>query len=131
MLDDETFRGRLREVVTRSGLSRRAASLAMGRDVGYVAALLDPRRASRARPTPGDMLRLSDATGISFVELLELLWGVSRERLAMELAGLGMGGSLEEGLAGLSDEERRSVADFAAFLLSRHGRPARRRRATP
>src|SRR4051794_22379852 len=82
--DDETFRARLREIVDRSGLSLRQASLAMGRDVGYVAALLSPSRPSRARPTPTDLINLSDETGIPFVELLERLWGVDFERLVLE-----------------------------------------------
>lgn len=84
-LDDESFRTRLRAVLDQSGLSGRKLSLAMGRDVGYVAALLDPTRPSRARPTPDDLLRLSDASGIPFVELLVSLWGIDRERLAAEL----------------------------------------------
>lgn len=83
--DDETFRARLRTVLDRSGLSMRQLSLAMGRDVGYVAALLDPTRPSRARPTPDDLVRLSDATGISLAELLESLWGIDRRRLAADL----------------------------------------------
>lgn len=83
--DDETFRARLRSVLDQSGLSARRLSLAMGRDVGYVAALLDPTRPSRARPTPDDLLRLSDASGIPFVELLEQLWGIDRRRIAAEV----------------------------------------------
>lgn len=87
-LDEEVFRVQLRAVVDRSGLSMRQLSLAMGRDQGYVAAVLDPSRPSRARPTPEDLLRLSDATAIPFVELLEQLWGVDRRRVATELAAL-------------------------------------------
>lgn len=86
-LDDETFRTRLRTVVDRTGLSLRQLSLAMHRDQGYLAALLDPSRPSRARPTPDDLILLSDATGIAFVELIELLWGIDRARLAAELSG--------------------------------------------
>ena len=70
---DDEFRTSLRVVLARSGLSMRALSAAMGRDAGYVAALLDPSRPSRARPTPTDLLRASDATGIPFVELLATL----------------------------------------------------------
>lgn len=84
-LDDDTFRARLRAVVDRTGLSLRQLSLAMERDQGYLAALLDPSRPSRARPTPDDLIHLSDATGIAFVELLELLWGIDRARMATEL----------------------------------------------
>lgn len=124
---DAAFRERLREVLERSGLSRRALSGALGRDPGYVAALLDPSRPSRARPTPTDLLRASDATGIAFVELLELLWDVPHDRLATELAPLGIGAGLEASLAGLDEEERRSVADYVAFLAARHGRRRRRR----
>lgn len=89
--DDEAFRARLRAIVDRSGLSLRQASLAMERDVGYLAALLDPTRPSRARPTPQDLLRLSDATAIPLVELLEALWGIDRRRLRIELTKDGRG----------------------------------------
>ena len=54
--NDEEFRAALRDVLVRSGLSMRALSAALGRDPGYVAALLDPSRPSRARPTPVDLL---------------------------------------------------------------------------
>jgi hypothetical protein len=57
----------------------------MGRDRGYVAALLDPSRPSRARPPPADLLRASDATGMPFVEPLELPWAIPSGRLAEEL----------------------------------------------
>jgi transcriptional regulator with XRE-family HTH domain len=124
--DDEEFRARVRDILERSGLSMRALSAAMGRDTGYVAALLDPTRPSRARPTPADLLRTSDATGIAFVELLESLWGIPYTRLAGELAGLGVGRSLDSRLGVLSDTERASVADYIGFLTARHTR----RRAT-
>ena len=68
--DEEQFRAAMRDVLARSGLSMRALSAAMGRDPGYIAALLDPSRPSRARPTPADLVAASDATGIAFVELL-------------------------------------------------------------
>src|ERR1035437_772205 len=119
---DDEFRGAIRDLMERSGLSMRALSAAMGRDPGYIAALLDPSRPSRARPTPADLLRASDATGIAFVELLEHLWGIDRERLAGELGGLGGGPSLCERLADLSDAERANVADYVAFLAARHRR---------
>lgn len=118
-LEDDEFRAALRAVVARAGRSLRALSLAMGRDPGYLAALLDPSRPSRARPTPADLLALSDATAITLVELLEALWAVPRERLAGELERLepGRGG---DGLpGGLSPSDRRAVADFAAFLADR------------
>ena len=122
---DDEFRARLRDVLTRSGLSMRALSAALGRDPGYVAALLDPSRPSRARPTPADLLRASDATGIGFVELLEALWGIERLRLADELGRLGLGGSADTRLAGLSDAERAEVSDFVAFLVARHSKSTR------
>jgi hypothetical protein len=97
----------------------RALAAAMGRDTGYVAALLDPSRPSRARPTPTDLLAASDATGIAFVELLESLWGIERSRLTDELGRLGIGISGQPSLDRLTDAERREVADFADFLASR------------
>jgi len=123
---DDEFRARFRDVLARSGLSMRALSAVLGRDPGYVAALLDPSRPSRARPTPADLLRASDATGIPLVELLEALWGIERSRLADELGRLGLGGSADTRLAGLSDAERAEVSDFVDFLVSRHRRPGRR-----
>ncbi len=129
VLDDTIFRARLRELLASSGLSQRALSAAFGRDPGYVQALLDPTRPSRARPTPADLLRCSDATGISFVELLERLWDVPPERLASELAGLGLAAPSDAALQHLSEEERRSVADYAAFLAARHAPRGRRSRA--
>ena len=124
--DDDGFRGAVRDILDRSGLSMRGLSAAMGRDPGYIAALLDPSRPSRARPTPADLLRASDATGLAFVELLEVLWGITPSRLAGELVGLGVAPPLDERLEMLSDTERASVADYVAFLAARHSR----RRAT-
>ena len=120
--NDEDFRTALRDVLTRSGLSMRALSAALGRDPGYVAALLDPSRPSRARPTPADLLSASDATGIAFVELLESLWGIERARLSGELGGIAEG-SLDR----LTDAQRTSVADYVAFLSARHTARGRRR----
>jgi transcriptional regulator with XRE-family HTH domain len=120
MLTDDEFLARLRDILGRSGLSMRALSAALGRDPGYVAALLDPSRPSRARPTPADLLRASDATGIQFVELLEALWGIEPRRLADELAALGLGGSADPRLTGLSDAERAEVSDLVDFLVTRH-----------
>jgi transcriptional regulator with XRE-family HTH domain len=125
--DDDEFRAALRDVLDRSGLSMRSLSAAMGRDTGYVAALLDPTRPSRARPTPADLLRASDATGVPFVELLEALWRIPSSRLAEELAALGLGVSSTGGLAALSQAEQVSVADYVAFLTARHARPGPQR----
>jgi transcriptional regulator with XRE-family HTH domain len=124
---DDVFRARLRELLERSGLSMRQLSAAFGRDPGYVQSLLDSTRPSRARPTPSDMLRASDATGIPFVELLELLWEIPPARLAQELASLGQGGPFDQVLRRLSDAERASVSDYVAFLASQHRRPSTRR----
>jgi transcriptional regulator with XRE-family HTH domain len=120
MLTADEFRARLRDVLARSGLSMRALSSAFGRDPGYVAALLDPSRPSRARPTPADLIRLSDATGISLVELLEALWGIARARLAHELARDGLAERAGRRLDALTAAERAEVADFVDFLASRH-----------
>jgi transcriptional regulator with XRE-family HTH domain len=130
MLTDDEFRVRLRDVLARSGLSMRALSAALGRDPGYVAALLDPSRPSRARPTPADLLRAADATGVPFVELLESLWGVERQRLADELAVLGFGGLADTRLAGLSEPERAEVSDFVTFLAARQRKARPRPRLT-
>jgi hypothetical protein len=116
---DDEFRASLRSVLARSGRSMRQLSAAMGRDPGYVAALLDPARPSRARPTPADLLRASDATDIPFVELLEALWGIDRNRLADELGLVGIDRS---DTSHLSDAEQAELADFAAFLGARHRR---------
>jgi transcriptional regulator with XRE-family HTH domain len=130
MLTDDEFRARLRDIQGRSGLSMRALSAAFGRDPGYVAALLDPSRPSRARPTPADLLRASDATGIPFVELLEVLWGIEQTRLADELAVLGLGGSAATCVGMLSDAESAEVSDFVAFLTARHRKARPRSRLT-
>ena len=83
---------------------------------------LDPSRPSRARPTPADFVRASDATGLAFLELLESLWGIERARIAGELGGM-VGASLDR----LTDAERASVADYVAFLSARHTARGRRR----
>jgi transcriptional regulator with XRE-family HTH domain len=127
MLTEDEFRTRLRDILARSGLSMRALSAALGRDPGYVAALLDPSRPSRARPTPADLLRASDATGIPFVELLDALWGIEPARLADELGRLGLGGPSEGQFAALTEVERASVAAYVAFLATLHERRGRRR----
>jgi transcriptional regulator with XRE-family HTH domain len=124
---DDEFLAKFRDVLARSGLSMRALSAALGRDPGYVAALLDPSRPSRARPTPTDLLRASDATGIPFVELLEELWGIEPSRLADELAALGLGGFADTRLAELSDAARAEVSDFVDFLVARQSGRGRQR----
>lgn len=124
---DDEFRASLRDVLARSGLSMRAMSAAMGRDPGFIAASLDPSRPSRARPTPADLLWASDATGIPFVDLLATLWGIEPTRLADELARLGVGDPHAGGVGDLTDAERAEVADFAAFLASRHPKRVRAR----
>ncbi|MHB8399325.1 MAG: hypothetical protein ACYDCI_10395 [Candidatus Limnocylindrales bacterium] len=126
---DDEFRARMLAVLARSGRSRRGLSAALGRDPGYVAALLDPTRPSRARPTPADLLRASDATGMSFVELLEVLWEIDRARLADELTALGVRRSADRRLERLSETERTEVADFIAFVIERHERGSGRRSA--
>lgn len=123
---DEELRAAIRAILERTGLSMRALSAVMGRDPGYVAALLDPSRPSRARPTPADLRATSDATGIAFVELLEAVWGIDRARLAGELEQLGVAGPGRGSLGELPESERASVADFIAFLASRHSRRGRR-----
>jgi hypothetical protein len=122
-LSDEAFRERLRAVLARSGRSMRGLSGAMGRDPGYVAALLDPSRPSRARPTPADLLAASDATGLPFVELLAALWDIDPARLAGELDGLGLAGPAGRTASALSPADQRTVAAFAAFLVARRERP--------
>ena len=124
-LTDDEFRTGLRSVLRRSGLSMRGLSGALGRDPGYVAASLDPARPSRARPTPTDLLRASDATGILFVELLETLWGIDRDRLADELRRLGVVGLPPDPGGHLSDQDRAMVAAFAEFLGSRRAQRPR------
>jgi hypothetical protein len=115
--DDAAFRDAFREIAARSGRSLRGLSVAMGRDAGYVAALLDPTRPSRARPTPQDLLSLSEATGIPFVELLERLWGIPMSRLADELAA--SGGARPGAANELSRTDQELLAEFGEFLASR------------
>ena len=124
---EEQFKAALRVILERSELSMRALSAALGRDPGYVAALLDPSRPSRARPTPADLVKASDATGITLVELLEALWGIDPGRLGAELAKLGALAPGAQSLDELSESERSSVSEYVAFLASRHKRPGRRR----
>jgi transcriptional regulator with XRE-family HTH domain len=123
MLDDATFRIRLSGLLARTGLSQRKLSEAFGRDPGYVQALLDPSRPSRARPTPDDLVRASEATGLTLVELLEAAWGIEPIRLAQELSILGVGNAAGLGLDRLSTLQRREVVDYVAFLVTRQRTP--------
>ena len=130
-LSDDAFRRALRGVLTRSGRSMRSLSLAMGRDPGYVAALLDPTRPSRARPTPDDLVALSDETGVPLVELLESLWAVPIRRLVAELGRLDPDAKVDGRAASLSPEDRRTIADLTEFLATRNrdqwtGKPTER-----
>lgn len=112
-------RAAIRNVLAMSGLSMRALSAVMGRDADYVAAFLDPRRPTRARPTPQDLMAVSDATGIPVVELLDEIWGIPPARLAAELGAPG-GVPLEETLSRLSDTQRDEVAAFITSIAPRH-----------
>lgn len=128
MLDNATFRTHLAALLARTGLSQRGLSAAFGRDPGCVQALLDPTRPSQARPTPDDLARAADATGLTLVELLEALWGIEPGRLAGELARLGIGSSLRPRLDALPDAQRREVADFVEFLATRRSGQVRKTR---
>jgi transcriptional regulator with XRE-family HTH domain len=123
-LTDDEFRDALRRLLSASGRSARSLSLAMGRDAGYVSALLDPTRPSRARPTPDDLLALSDAIGIPILELLEALWGIPAERLAGDLARRTTARDRTAASA-LAPADQALLDEFAAFLLARRSRPAR------
>jgi transcriptional regulator with XRE-family HTH domain len=107
----------IRDVLGATGLSMRAVSAAMGRDADYVAAFLDPRRRTRARPTPDDLVGLSDATGVPFVELLDRVWGITPGRLAAELTSVGQA-EFAAALARLTEAERAQVTDYARFLVA-------------
>jgi hypothetical protein len=140
MPTDDAFRQALRDLLERSGLSMRGLSLTMGRDQGYVQSLLDPNRPSRARPTPADLLRLADATGLSFVGLIESLWGIPLARLVPEARDATASSSVAASLARLPAADRRFVGRLIDFLVAdgrvpRPGAPAarpdRRRRGGP
>jgi hypothetical protein len=120
--DDDAFRAALRAIVARTGRSARAVSLAMGRDPGYVTALLDPSRPSRARPTPADLARLSDATDIPLLELFESVWGIPPDRFAAELQTPGVGKRRAAEIVALTAEDRDLVAAFARLLAGRRRR---------
>jgi transcriptional regulator with XRE-family HTH domain len=118
---DADFRTRLRAILERSGYSMRQLSAAMGRDPGYVAALLDPTRPSRARPTPADLIAASDVTGIPFVEWLRELWAIDPVRLADELGRLGVAGSVDQRLKSLTPAERTLVLELIDRLAATSG----------
>lgn len=128
-LSDDEFRARLRAILGRSGRSMRQLSAAFGRDPGYVAALLDPSRPSRARPTPADLAAASDATGIPLIVWLRELWDIDPARLADELAAIGVTGSADQRLDGLAPAERALVIELIDTLAARRkGRPGHRTR---
>ena len=94
----------------------------MGRDAGYVSALLDPSRPSRATPTPTDLERLADGTGIPLVSLLERFWGISSVRLAEDLSHLELSVSAKERVPELTDDEMREVIGYADYIVEKRGR---------
>jgi hypothetical protein len=122
ILRDSDFQANLRGILRRSGRSMRGLSAAFGRDPGYVASLLTPRRPSRARPTPVDLVRAADVLGIPFVDLLEDLWGVPRDRLARELAPWILVSERPTG-ARLSATDRAALARYVDFLIERSSLP--------
>jgi hypothetical protein len=120
----EQVRDEFRNILETTGMSNRQLSLAMGRDAGYVSALLDPSRPSRATPTPADLERLSDATDIPLVNLLEQFWGISSTRLAEDLSHLELSLSAKERVPELTDDEMREVIGYADYLVEKRGRGA-------
>lgn len=111
---DGDARRAIRELLESSGLSMRALSASMGRDADYVAAFLDPRRGTRARPSPDDLVAVADATGASLVGLLDGVWGLEPGRLAREL-GASDGGMV---LPDMTVAERDRVLEFARFVVA-------------
>ncbi len=118
-LSDDDFRIRLRTMLDRSGRSMRGLSAALGRDPGYVAALLDPARPPRARPTPADLVAASEATGIPLVTWLDELWAIDPVRLADGLTAAGFVGSTDQRLAGLTPAERALVIGLIDSLAAK------------
>jgi hypothetical protein len=112
----------LRDILETTGMSNRQLSLAMGRDAGYVSALLDPSRPSRALPTPADLERLSDVTGIALVSLLERLWGIPSSRLGEELSRAELSGSVRERIPDLTEDEMRDVVGYVDYVVRRRDR---------
>ena len=121
---DDQVRAEMHRLLESTGMSRRQLSLAMGRDAGYVSAFLDEKRHPRAIPTPADLARLSDETGIPFTELLESFWGIPPQRLAADLSELSVRFSQDERLSQLTADELREVLDFAGYLIERRRREA-------
>lgn len=124
-LSDDEFRIQLRRMLEQSGLSMRGLSAAFGRDPGYVAALLDPSRPPRARPTPAQLVAASNATGIPLVGWLKDLWAIDPARLADELGRLGLIGSTDQRLERLGPTDRTLVLNLIDALA---GSAANRRR---
>ena len=118
----DQVRRELRNILETTGMSNRQLSLAMGRDAGYVSALLDPSRPSRARPTPTDLEQLSDATGIPLVQLLERIWGIASSRLAEEVSQGEISGALRDRIPDLTDEEMRDVVGYVDYVIRRRDR---------
>jgi transcriptional regulator with XRE-family HTH domain len=116
-------RDELRRISETTGLSNRQLSLAMGRDAGYVSALLDPSRPSRARPTAADLERLSGATGIPLTQLLEGIWGIAGSRLADEMSRGELAGTLRKRIPDLTDDEMVDVIGYVDYVIRR--RPGR------
>jgi transcriptional regulator with XRE-family HTH domain len=121
----DEFRLNVRRLLDRSGLSMRQLSAAFGRDPGYISSLLDPTRPARSRPTPEDLLRASDVLEISFIELLEALWGIPASRLSAEAKQLTGGDIHATAGAGFTERDRASLADYAAYLEDRSKRQGR------
>jgi transcriptional regulator with XRE-family HTH domain len=119
--NDDAVRAEFRYVLDRTGLSQRQLSLAMGRDASYVSAFLDEKRHPRAVPTPGDLWRLAEKTGIPLVDLLERFWGIPPEMLAEELGRLSIRFTEDSRLAQLTDQELDEVLDFAGYLVEKRG----------
>ncbi|MCH8893901.1 MAG: hypothetical protein IIB32_10405 [Chloroflexi bacterium] len=118
----DQVRGELERILETTGMSNRQLILALRRSAGYVSALLDPSRPSRARPSPTDLERLSDATGISLVSLLERIWGISTSRLVEEVSRGELSESLRERIPDLSDDEMRDVVGYVDYVLRKRGR---------
>ena len=118
----DQVRDELRGMLETAGMSNRQLSLAMGRDAGYVSALLDPSRPSRARPTPADLERLSDASGIPLTRLLERIWGIASSRLAEEMSRGELAGSIGEHMPELTDDEMRDVVSYADYVINKRER---------
>lgn len=121
---DDQVRVEMHWLLESTRMSRRQLSLAMGRDPGYVSAFLDEKRHPRATPTPSDLARLSDETGIPFTDLLERFWSIPAQRLADDLSQLSVRFSEDERLSKLTADELREVLDFAGYLLDRRRRGA-------